>query len=635
MHLAFILAVVAATLNLTTAIAHFAISRAPGWKGWSRTFGLIALTATMYSLGNIVLCTAGWSSATYLAAARWNYFWAYAHVLLWFPFAFGGPDCELRRVPFPLRVVMVGVITITILLLVTGWHLLPSIRLIPVPWAGVVYRYVDVTPIGEAYGVLTLLLLSIPFVQFIRRMLAGERNMRILALGFAVFYVTAVVEVLVGNGRLVWLSPADIGFLAVVIPTSVRTLRRFIADAQRLRDLSERLEIEVRDRTQERDRAENALVESERLAALGRLAAGVGHEINNPLTYLQLSLTQVDDQLASVGATAEVRESLANAADGALRIQKVVEGLRTYSQRESARRAHDPVEIIGAALKVAVPHLRHVAHVETRFSSTPAVLADEPKLVQALVNLLVNAAQATGGREGTGQIAIRTTTSAEGAVIIEIQDDGPGIPAQHRSRLTEPYFTTRAADGGSGLGLFVTRGIVDAHGGRLEFEPVEPHGLCVRIILPGFKGSDADLAPSLIVQEPSVAGAVRDTTAPMLRVLVVDDEPLVLQVLTRALARNWKVSCAVNGEQALSELRRRDHDLVVCDLMMPQLSGMALAERIEAFSPALRQRMVFLTGGAVTQEAQEFLAKPGVVHLMKPIDLGALDAVLREVASRG
>ena len=412
MNIALAMALVASTLNLTAAVAYFAISRARGWSG-ARRFGWIALSAGFYSLANLVTPAQGLPDWVTFVAARWTYFWATIHVMAWYPFAFSGAGPRARGLDRPLRAFLWAGGTVAVFFAATGLHVAPALRVVPVPWARVVYRYVTTTPLGDVYGVFIVAALAVPFVEIVRRMRAGERTLLPVVLGFAVFFACAVVEMLVANSVMVALSPADIGFLAVVLPSSIDLLRRFLADSRRLDELSLSLAGQVRDRTQERDRAEQALLESERLAALGRLAAGVGHEVNNPLTYMTLALERVDEHLEVAGAPADVRASLGHARDGAQRIRKVVEGLRTYSRRHDERVPLALAEVVGNALEVARPQLRHVAHVESEVAAAPRVLGDEPRLVQALVNLLVNAGQAVGARPGPGRIVVRTRANAD------------------------------------------------------------------------------------------------------------------------------------------------------------------------------------------------------------------------------
>jgi hypothetical protein len=155
MNIGFHLAVLAATFSFATAIAHFAISRAPGWRG-ARAFGTVALTATCYSLGNLVSCMDGLPFAAYSAGARWNYLFAALHVLSWYPVMFGGPDGTLRSMRLPLRGLVLADLGLTGVLLVTGWHMHAELRPTAVPWAGVVYHNLATTPLGDVYGAVQL-----------------------------------------------------------------------------------------------------------------------------------------------------------------------------------------------------------------------------------------------------------------------------------------------------------------------------------------------------------------------------------------------------------------------------------------------------------------------------------------------
>ncbi len=643
MNVALALALFTATVTLGAAVAHLAVSRAPGWRA-SRAFATIAFTGMLYCLGNIVVAEPDLPDSLHHLAVQLNYLWASLHVLAWFPWLFGGSEGRWELVPRPLRIVAGFTLIVSLLFAVTGLHLQATPFEVPVEWARVVYHRVHTTWLGDLYGYFLVTLLMIPYSALVYRAARGERTLVPVAVGFTIYIACAIIEVLVANGELVGLSPADLGFLAVIVPTSIMLLRRFIDDARRLNELTGQLAGEVRDRTFERDRAQGALLESERLAALGRLAAGVGHEINNPLTYLQLALDRVGAHLENGGAAPpDVRQSLEDARDGAWRIQRVVEGLRTYSRRHAEREPLDLREVARAALKVAQPRIRHVAMLETQMIEIPLVLGDEPRLVQALVNLLANAAEAVSADGGNGRIRLCTGVTTAGEPWFEVEDDGPGIPLANLTRVGEPYFTTRGPSGGLGLGLFVTRGIVDAHGGRLELSAVEPHGTLARIVLPpltlerasaaaaGAAGSAGSHGPPAIKRRVrSSALPAAGELAPRPSLLLVDDEPLVLRLLVQLLENEWEVVPVASGEVAYELLCSRTFEVVLCDVMMSGLSGIQLAERVARRDPALRERMVFMTGGAITREAEEFLARPDVTAVNKPMNFEQLRELLRD-----
>lgn len=624
MNVAILLAVFTATVSVGTGLAHLAVSQAPGWRA-SRTFALIAFSAGLYSIGNVTFCSSGLPPAAYLVVLRTNYLAAHLHALGWIPMAYGGPDASWAGVPRPLRVGMLASVAIALVFALTGIHLVPIFDDLHIAWANVTYHYVRTTPIGDAYGTLIVFTLLVPFGGYVARMVRGERDARGIVVGFTIFFAAAVVELLVANRVIVWLSPADLGFLAVVAPTSATMLRRFVAEARRFSELNDVLAGQVLERTAERDDARTALAESERLAALGRLAAGVGHEINNPLTYVQLSLTTLQERLDGRVAEAEGRTALAHAREGVERIRKVVEGLRTYSRPTREPVPVAPADVVSAALRVAGPQLRHSVEVSTAIAAVPHLLGDEGRLVQALVNLLVNAAQAVGDADRRGRIVVRVAPLGD-RVAIEVEDDGPGIPAELRARVAEPYFTTRAQHGGLGLGLFVTRGIVAAHGGTLELLPAPARGTLARMSFPAAPDHATVSAPAAAPAAPLPASAERRG-----RLLVVDDEPIVLELLADLLQREWDVTSVGTGAEALEQLARGSYAAILCDLMMPGLSGMDVAARVEREHPGLHNRMVFLTGGAVTSEAEDFLARPGVRYVMKPVDVPELFAALRAV----
>jgi signal transduction histidine kinase/CheY-like chemotaxis protein len=613
----------AGTVNLTSAVIHVALSRAPGWRV-ARVTALIALTGALYCLSDVPYGIDGLSQVAYLATARITYVAAVLHALAWLVFVYGGPEASYALVPFRVRVVMVAVLAATVVLGVTGLHLSDQVTVVAVSWSGVRYHYPVATTLGDVYGLVVPALFGLALWGLVARVRAGDRALRPHVLGFAVFFLCSIDEVLVANRAIVFVSLGAVGLVVVVLPLTVALVRRVIADAWRLSELSGRLEDEVRTRTEERDRARSALLEAERQAALGRLAAGVGHEINNPLTYLQLALEEA--RTAAHGSAGVVLgEALETARDGANRIQRVVEGLRSYSRQQEQHAALDLRDVARTALKVAGPQVRHVAAVELELDAVPSILGDEPRLVQAVVNLLTNAAQAVGGRPDA-RVVVSTATAASGAAELAVRDSGPGIPPELIRRVSEPFFTTRSGAGGLGLGLFVTTGIVADHKGRLVLESLPGQGTRACIVIPPAPAGTVTPAPPALDAAPSPAPVERRA-----RVLIVDDDPLVLRMLSRALERWWQVTAVTSGEEALALAATEPFDAVVCDLMMPGMSGMEVCDELDKRHPALRRRTLFLTGGAVAQEAQDFLARADVRSLTKPVSPAVLSSTLHEL----
>lgn len=640
------IAIVSATLNLSAAGVLVAVSMAPGWRP-TRTFAAIALTAGLYNVTGIVFATGGLAGSTYLATGRLSYLLGHVHGLLWLLVAFGGPDASWHSTPRAVRLFSMASAALALVVAATGIHLMTIVDSIAVPWAGVEYHLPVTTVFGEAYGLFIVVQFAVTFFALLNRYRRGEPGLVLQIGGFTLFFVSAVLELAVANRMIEFLSTGDLGVLCVVLPVSARVMSRFVGDAERLKALSGELAGEVRDQQDWRGRAEVALVESERMAAIGRMAAGVGHEINNPLTYLTLSLGEVDSYLRASDAPATVIASLEHATDGATRIQRVAERLRGYSRRQDARAPVDLRDVATAAVRVAVPTIGPDIQVTTDLRPAPRILGDEARLVQALLNVLINAAQAVKARQGASTIRVDTRAGDDGRAVIAVSDDGIGVAEAHREKMGEPYFTTRAASGALGLGLFVTRGIVDAHGGRFAIESTPGEGTTVSMSFAGLEEDAAftlasasqltlDLEPApAVAPVPPKADAGTDRPA----ILIVDDEPLVLKLLGAILKTTWDVTLASDGADALAQLGARRYQAIACDLMMPGMSGIELSDMLAKTDPDHRRRIVFLTGGAVTEEAERFLARPDVRYIVKPVTraelLRELDEVRREADAAG
>jgi PAS domain S-box-containing protein len=394
----------------------------------------------------------------------------------------------------------------------------------------------------------------------------------------------------------------------------------------------------------DRHRAE----EASRLAALGTLAAGVAHDINNPLSYVVSNLAHLTNYLSAVpdrdgSVRAEVLEPLAEAEDGARRVRDIVRQLGAFARADEASGPVDPGRVLRGALAMAGNEVRHRARIVTDLAATPAVIASEGRLGQVFVALLVNAAQAIP--EGRAERhEIRVTLAARGDdVVVEIADTGQGMSVATRSRIFEPFFTTRAPGSGSGLGLAIAHSVVTRLGGRIDVESTQGQGSLFRVTLPAARGvtvPSARRAQAHPPTPPPPTARSRGAEAPSpplvaagrLRVLVVDDEPLVSKALARLLAGHDVVT-SNDGREALARVSAGERfDAVVCDLMMPELSGMELYGAVSAVAPELARRFIFITGGAFTDSARDFVARARSPFLEKPVDRSTLQAAVRDVA---
>ena len=381
---------------------------------------------------------------------------------------------------------------------------------------------------------------------------------------------------------------------------------------------------------------EAKLLQAERLAALGLLAASVGHEIRQPLAYVSTSLDLLERELAALALPERVQASLANIRVGARRIAEIAGSLDLLSGRR-ATAAMDVRRPLMAALDLCASQLSGVG-VERTLTEVPAVLGDEGALCQVFANLLLNAAQAiVSGSEGTAVVKVRLGHAPD-RVHVSVSDQGSGIAPEHLERIFDPFFTTKG-HGGTGLGLFITRGIVEAHGGTVQVSSKVGSGTTVDVFLPIARGVElprepiTGIRPMLPSEATSAAalGATSKERQRRLSLLLVDDEPRFLESLRLALEDTHEVESRSKPAEALDALAKEPHryDVVLCDLAMPGIDGVTFYERMEALGIA--DRFVLMTGGAFTPRAAEFIARRACPRIGKPFLLERLLTLLDEV----
>ncbi|MGV3625056.1 MAG: ATP-binding protein [Archangium sp.] len=363
---------------------------------------------------------------------------------------------------------------------------------------------------------------------------------------------------------------------------------------------------------------------TERLNSLGTMAAGVAHEINNPLSFILANLNVVSEALTHFDPTPgvdmeDLKSAVLEAIEGAERVRQIVLSMRPFARSDEKQRAScDVVRIMQASLNLARNELRHRARVVTDFKPVPGVWANEARLGQVFLNLLLNAAQAIpDGRAADNEV--RVTTHAErGQVVITVRDSGRGISSEVLPRIFDPFFSTKAVGGGSGLGLFISQSIVQEYGGQLIAESTEGAGATFEVRLPS-REAQAQTTPTV----PAARG---------MRVLIVDDEPSILRSIERLIGRSHQLTLAQSGREALSHVQRMpDFDLVICDMMMPELSGIDVWN---ALTPEQRERFVFMTGGTFTEGAEAFIAANQPHVLPKPFTATSLDELLARAQTR-
>ncbi len=402
-----------------------------------------------------------------------------------------------------------------------------------------------------------------------------------------------------------------------------------------------------RDVTQRR-KLEERLALAERLASLGTMAASMGHEINNPLAavvgnvgFAAEGIKELRAELEQLQALStaphtfavahaklrELEEVLTDADSASSRLRHIVNDLKKFASAEGASRAILELSVvIDAAAKMTTNAIRHHARVTKRYGTTPFVEANEGQLIQVFINLLMNAAQAIGdGPAEDHEIYLTTYTDAAGRAVAEVRDNGPGIAQQLLQRIFDPFFTTKPVGVGLGLGLSISQNLVTALGGEISVESKVGQGTTFRVVLPG-----ARLRTIRAPASPSVAPSpVRG------KILVIDDDHAVSKMLARTLRNEHDVVVCNDGREALASIAAGAfYDVIFCDLMMPTLSGMDIYEGLSLANPEQAQRMVFMTGGAFTERAKEFMDATSQQHILKPFVSETPRAIARKLVAK-
>jgi len=330
----------------------------------------------------------------------------------------------------------------------------------------------------------------------------------------------------------------------------------------------------------ERNRLEAQLLLADRMASVGTLAAGVAHEINNPLGYVLGNLNVLANGITS--ESPEMKQALQDAMHGAKRVRDIVQDLQTFSREGSHK--HGPVDVLrvmDVSIRMAYSALRHRAQLERDYREVPPVEGNESRLGQVFLNLLVNAAQAMPDR-ALEENEVRVVVRAEGdMVIVEVRDNGLGMPENVKRRVFDPFFTTKGIGDGTGLGLSICHSIVGGMGGTIVVESEPGVGTTFRIALPLSRAEAKDESDEEV---PSSIGRRE-------RVLVIDDEPMIGVMIRRLLAAHCDVLPLTSPREALRRIGAQERfDAILCDLMMPDMTGLDLHGELLGVSPALALR---------------------------------------------
>jgi CheY-like chemotaxis protein/two-component sensor histidine kinase len=372
------------------------------------------------------------------------------------------------------------------------------------------------------------------------------------------------------------------------------------------------------------------LVKADKLAALGTLSAGVAHEINNPLSYVVANLEYLARGLGGPkppgpDEVVDFREALAEARQGAERVRVIVRDLKALARGDEDKVAPlDVRRVAESSINIAMNEIKHRARLVRDFDEVAPVDANDVRLGQVFLNLLLNAVHAIPeGRIDANQIRVATRPWPDGRVAVEVRDTGAGIAAENLPRLFDPFFTTKPVGQGTGLGLWVCHGIVTSLGGEIFVESEVGKGTAVRVLLPPSKGASATDA------SPSPAEESRG------RILVVDDEILVGRSIERLLGLQHDVVAVARASEALRRIDEGERfDAILCDVMIPEMTGIELLEELRRRHPELAERVVFITGSAFTPGTAERLQRIPNVRLDKPFDRARLQAALGAILRR-
>jgi signal transduction histidine kinase/CheY-like chemotaxis protein len=431
------------------------------------------------------------------------------------------------------------------------------------------------------------------------------------------------------DGAAIWVEMS-----ATASPSSPRARTSASAPTLRVealvRDVSER---QKRD-DQNRD-SRYQMLQAEKMAALGQTISGVAHELNNPLA----TILSWAERLAERNVDDKTQQGLQVILGEAERAARIVRNLLTFARKRQTTRAMvDLNQVVREtlALRAYEQKVTNVQVVEALSTELPEVFVDGHQIKQVLLNLVINAEQACLGANGRGTVVVRTLHDQDrGSAVLEVNDDGPGIPEDRQAKVFDPFFTTKEVGAGTGLGLTVAYAITREHGGRiwLESKPVSqdsagPTGTSFFVELP-ISGQHLNPPAVRAAHQPISLEAFKG-----LRVLVVEDEPALAQAVSEALGdAGFTVDRASDGEEGLTRLTEANYDLIVCDLKMPRIDGMQFYRAMATATPTLARRVIFVTGDVAGTDAERFLEETGCRWLSKPFRLGDLLRSARDTLS--
>jgi signal transduction histidine kinase/CheY-like chemotaxis protein len=614
--LAAAIALLSAALAFYVAALSSLFSRAPGWRD-QRYFSLAAIAGACYSALNFPTNAGHFSHDVVVISSRIQIAVAAVHSYAWLRYTSvlvgaGRPRLDRVLVPVLAGIGAVGAVTPAFLPGGVREHAFAPFG---------VYHTALSSPAGDVAYAIVLGLLAVPIARLAVAWRRGTptAGLQLVALVSLLAMSTSDAMVVAGLYSAPYL--VDMGFLLPAAAVGYGLTSRFVEDAKAHQALRASLEKLVAERTAELGTAQEALHRAEKLAALGQFAAGVAHEVNNPAAVIGANLSYLEeaesDAMSEDGRNA-VKESVQSVQRIAVIVRQLLDAGRLAASPEA--RSSVPLRPLGeGAMSVARARFGKRVRVTNSVPAELCAWGHEGVLAQVLVNLVANAVQAIPDHRSDGHVVIRAEVS-EDRVRLVVDDNGTGMEPEVLRRAFEPFFTTKPFGSGTGLGLAVSRGLILSLGGDLRLESRPGDG--TRAVI--------DLA-SAPAPTPRVQPSEESERRPRLQLLVIDDESAIRSSMRRLLEPRFRVEVAAGVDEGLERMERSTFDLVLCDVMMPAGGGERFYRSVAGRTPGLARRIVFFTGGAVTDAARQFLRDQPQPVLHKPLDVNQLVTIAERV----
>ena len=623
-HIVLLFGMVGLYIGLENLLAYFA--RRVRFHLW---VGLMGLCAAPYCVASFAM----YSAADTAAGSQWQRWQLVFAGFLADWLALLGLDYlgKLKRI----HLIVIGALTalLDLSLAIPGFGVTgkPAVKVIG--WLGVTYNEMELGLLPQLFFGLAVVSMSWVVVAVIRRARRGSWGDYVFATAFLLWLLGAANDTGVAAGLYRGVYVVEYTFVLMAALFAGLLFGQMHRLSREAEEQSRRLAVEAMVKDRRLAAAQGELMESAKLAAVGRLAAGVAHEVNNPLTYVLTNLQELSEELPPEG---ELRTLAEEALHGAGRIRKLVLQLSAFAHPSDAARSASVRAAVETAAKLASVEIKDRATLELDIAELPNVAMEEARLAQVLLNLLVNAAQAIpAGRRAENRIRVRASVDErDDTVLISVEDTGSGIPTEALPNLFEPFFTTKPVGAGTGLGLAISKELVSKAGGTMRAENVAPHGAHFTIELP--IGSDLH-APATAKDRAhrSVPAPAVDANAGRPSLLLVDDEPAVLRSLSRTLESAFVVHAVQSGAKAKALVSAgNDFDLILCDLMMPEGSALDLLDWLLDTRPELARKLIVMTGGGSERQAQATTHRAKPRLLPKPFTLPDLLALLEPTPGR-